>query len=111
MRDPVSTWRELPRLVRFLIHHAAIGFGIAALFVGGLVLADPNGAGTVLLTAAGHWWPVAALWLFTGLTFAAVQMGAATALLCDDGAEPRGGTRAPVASLVPIPLCVRARRR
>jgi hypothetical protein len=108
MRNPVHTWRRQPRLVRFLLCHAALGFLLAAVFVGGLVASDVNGIGTVLLTAAGHWWPVAALWGLTGLTFAAVQMGAATMSLGDEA--PRRGSRAPARALL-APVPVRARRR
>ena len=85
MRNPAETWRRQPRLVRFLVSHVVVGFGVAAVFVGGFVAADPNGAGTVLLTAAGHWWPVVALWGLTGLTFGAVQFGAAMMLMAERG--------------------------
>lgn len=106
MRNPVDTWRGQPRLVRFLICHAAVGFPLAAVFVGGLMLADPGGAGTVLLTAADHWWPVAALWGLTGLTFGAVQMGAATMLL---GSRPTKPPRGRLLRAAPAPVVLRAR--
>jgi hypothetical protein len=51
------------------------------------------------------------LWFFTGLTFGAVQIGAATMLL--EHAEPprpRGGQGVPH-GLVPVLLRVRSRRR
>ncbi|HEV7266201.1 MAG TPA: hypothetical protein VGN83_14960 [Falsiroseomonas sp.] len=106
MRNPVRSWRGLPFAARFLASHAAIGVGLAAVFVGGLLLADPHGAGTVLLTAADHWWPALALWGLTGLTFATVQIGIATMALGEEPGPPRrgGGAR-----LVPVP--VRAARR
>lgn len=100
-----GAWRCLPILVRFLLSHAAIGFGIAAIATTAFVLADPGGAGGILLTAAGHWWPVVVLWFFLGLTFGSAQIGAATMLLADRPAKPRppgGGGRAP--ALVPIPV-------
>lgn len=110
MPNPFEAWRRLPTLVRFLFRHAAIGFGVAAIFVGALLLADPNGIGGLLLTAAGHWWPALALWLFTGLTFGAAQIGAATMLLAEPEQRPRRGFGVP-ASLAPVPVPVRARRR
>ena len=76
----------MPSLVRFLLLHAAIGFGLAALFVLALVLADPGGVGTLLRRAPSSPGPVLLLWLFTGMTFAAVQFGAAVMLL--EHAEP-----------------------
>lgn len=112
MPNPVANllraWRRLPMLVRFLLCHGAMGFGLSAVFVAGLLLADPGDAGRLLLTAAGHWWPAVALWFFTGLTFGAVQIGAATMLLAtrdDRPRRPRGGSGVP-AGLVPVRLPV-----
>jgi hypothetical protein len=111
MRSAARAWRDTPKLVRFLLCHAAVGFGLAAVFVAGFVLADPHGAGGVLLGAAGHWWPALVLWFFVGLTFGSVQIGAATMLLGERKDPPRrgGGTR--LIALVPVPIPVRARRR
>ena len=111
MRNLMTAWRGLPALVRFLVTHAAVGFGLAAIFVVGFLLADPHGAGTVLLGAAGHWWPAVALWFFTGLTFGGVQIGAATMLMANDETPrpPRG--RGVKLGLAPALLRVRAGRR
>ncbi|MBX9596352.1 MAG: hypothetical protein K2X46_18440 [Roseomonas sp.] len=98
-------WSRLPILVRFLLSHAAIGFGISAVATTAFVLADPGGAGGILLNAAGHWWPVVVLWFFLGLTFGSAQIGTATMLLAERPEKPRppgGGNRAP--ALVPVPL-------
>lgn len=111
MPNPPKAWRRLPTLVRFLVCHAAIGFALAAIFVVAILALDPQDAGTLLMTAAGHWWPAVVLWFFTGLTFGAVQIGAATMLL--EHAEPRlprHGRGAP-ADLIPAPLRIRATRR
>ena len=111
MPKPIAAWRRLPMLVRFLIAHGALGFGLGAVFVGTLLAFDPQDAAMLLLTAAGHWWPVVALWFFTGLTFGAVQIGVATMLLArrDPPRPPRGGGTP--ASLAPALLRVRAMRR
>ena len=111
MPNPLLPWRRLPMLVRFLLRHAAIGFALAAIFVTAILLFDPQDAGTLLMTAAGHWWPALALWFFTGLTFGSVQIGAATMLLEKaDPPRPRHGGGAP-ANLIPVPLRIRATRR
>lgn len=73
--------RALPPPFRFLLRHAAIGFGLAALTTLGLLWADPGGLGTLLLNADGHPWPTLLLWFFLGLTFGSVQIGAAIMLL------------------------------
>ncbi|PWS38748.1 hypothetical protein DFH01_05695 [Falsiroseomonas bella] len=111
MRSLARAWRDTPKLVRFFLCHAAVGFGLAAVFVGGFLLADPHGAGSVLLGAAGHWWPALVLWFFVGLTFGSVQIGAATMLLGERPDRPPRGGGTGVTDLVPVPIPVRARRR
>lgn len=109
MANPTAAWRRLPILVRFLIGHGAVGFGLSAVFVAALLAYGPQHAAALLLSAAGHWWPVVVLWFFTGLTFGAVQIGIATMLLAEDEApRPGGGTPA---RLVPIPVRADRRRR
>lgn len=78
----------MPNLVRFLLLHAAIGFGLAAIFVAALLLADPGGIGTLLRRAPVASGPVLLLWLFTGMTFAAAQFGVAIMLLEQRQAVP-----------------------
>jgi hypothetical protein len=96
-------WTALPRLVRFLIIHGALGFVASAALVGVLLGADPGDARWLLLHAAGHWWPALLLWFFAGLTFGGVQIGAAVMLLPAEDRGPRGGVRLP-----PAPLPARA---
>ncbi len=99
-----AAWHRLPRLVRFLVLHGLVGFGVSALFVGALVVTDPGGAGTLLMQGAGSPWPVAVLWFFSGLTFGGVQIAAALMLLDEEASPPpRGG--------IPIPVPVRVRSR
>mgnify|MGYP002655402442 CR=1 FL=1 len=111
MPNPLKPWRRLPMLVRFLLRHAAIGFALAAIFVAAILVLNPQDAGTLLVTGAGHWWPVVVLWFFTGLTFGSVQIGAVTMLLEKaDPPRPRHGGGA-LANLIPVPLRIRATRR
>lgn len=109
MPNLLLAWRRLPMLVRFLLRHAAVGFALAAAFVAAILIFDPQDARALLTGAAGHWWPAVVLWFFTGLTFGAVQIGAATMLLEHaDPPRPRHGRGAP-ADLVPVLLRVRRR--
>jgi hypothetical protein len=76
-RGRLGRWPR-PRLVRFMMLHGAIGFGIAAVFVGGILLADPGGLGRLLAPRGPEGvLPLALLWFFSGLTFGSVQIGAA----------------------------------
>jgi hypothetical protein len=67
----------MPVVLRFLVVHAAIGFGLSTLFLAGLLWADPGGLAGLLLRAAEHPWPLLLLWFFAGLSFGAVQIGIA----------------------------------
>jgi hypothetical protein len=107
MPNPIRAWRLLPEPLRFLVRHATLGFGAAAIFVGGLLLTDPGDAGTLLLTAADHWWPVAVLWGLTGSTFAGAQIGLAMTQQAEPP-RPPGGTGVPI-GLVPVKVPVRRR--
>jgi hypothetical protein len=95
-------WRVLPRLVRFLILNGLLGFAASAVLVAALLAGDPGNARRLLLEGAGHWWPALLLWLFSGLTFGAVQIGAALALLGHDDAAPRPGVLRPVLLLARV---------
>jgi len=111
MPNFIAVWRRLPKLVRFLFAHGALGFVLGAVFVAAPLAFDTQDAGTLLLTAAGHWWPVVVLWFFTGLTFGAVQIGVATMLLArHEPPRPTRGSGAP-ATLAPVLLRARGPRR
>ncbi len=75
---------KLPRLVKFLLKNAAIGFGLAVIFVGALMVFDVNGLRTLIW--ASDMWLLALfiLTFFTGLTFGSVQIGVAVMLLGED---------------------------
>ncbi|WP_245217196.1 hypothetical protein [Roseomonas nitratireducens] len=103
---------RLPVAVRFMLVHGIVGFGLAALFVGAVLWADPGGGGTLILRHGGV--PVIALlWFFSGLTFGSVQIGAAVMLLDGRDEGPRGGGRRMRAPqmLLPARAAAPARRR
>jgi hypothetical protein len=101
----------MPRILRAVIANMLAGFGIAALALAGLLLADPGGAAGLLLRAAGHWWPAALLWLFLGLTFGAVQFGVAVQLGSDAPQPPRRGRPGPTRLAGLSPACAPASTR
>jgi len=71
----------MPPLVRFLLVHAAIGFAIAFVFVGGFLLMDIGGMRTLMLASDIGLVAMALFTFMTGLTFSSVQMGVAVMLL------------------------------
>jgi hypothetical protein len=99
---------RMPQLIRLMLLHGALGFGISAVFVALLVSTDTNGLAALLHGAESYPLPTLLLWFFCGLTFGSVQIGTAL-MLSDQDSAPRGGTRIPVA--LPAAIPVRARRR
>ncbi len=94
----------MPPFLVFLMRHALIGFAIAAVFVAGVVWADPSGVGTLMLASGEHPLPLALLWFFSGLTFGGVQM--ATVIMLPRDEEPPRPPRGPL-----VPVRVPAARR
>lgn len=81
----------MPPLVRFLLVHAAIGFAIAFVFVGGFLLADVGGMRTLMLASDIGMVAMLLFTFMTGLTFASVQMGVAVMLLGEPEDDGDGG--------------------
>jgi len=98
----------MPHLVRFLMRHAAIGFGIAVVFVAVLLALDAQGLRTLMFRGPDGWLAAGVLAFAMGLTFGSVQMGVAVMLLTtreDGGSGRRYRTRGQGAGrLVPAPV-------
>ncbi|TDH63689.1 hypothetical protein E2C06_05015 [Dankookia rubra] len=94
-------------VLRFFALQVAIGFGIASLFLAALLLSDLGGVGTLLCAPSAGVWPALLFWLFTGLTFGAVQFAVALGLAAM--AEPGDDRGSFVAE--PAYAAVRAVRR
>jgi hypothetical protein len=99
----------MPVLVRFLLRHAAIGMGVAAVFVGALAAFDVFHLGALMSGSPDGLLALAVLTSALGITFGSVQMGFAVMLMGEDEQPPKG-RRAPLNRLRPIPVRVRARR-
>ncbi|MCW0181882.1 MAG: hypothetical protein OJI70_08925, partial [Zavarzinia sp.] len=83
----------LPPLVRLLARNAALGFMVAIVFVGAMLLLDINGLGTLILHSPDGIIATFALTFATGLTFGGVQMAIAIMQLAEgeqDMAPPKG---------------------
>lgn len=99
----------MPYLVRFLIRHAVIGVGVAALFVAALVAFDVARLGTLFASSGDGMLAVAVLTMALGVTFGSVQMGFAVMLMSDRD-DPPSGRRIRPARLEPRPARAHARR-
>lgn len=83
--------------------NAAIGFGVAAVFVAGLVMLDVAGVGQMVASEHGMIAAVA-LWILHGVAFTVIQIAFASIGLDDDD-TPRGG------KMIPIKVIANLRRK
>lgn len=101
----------MPKLVRLYIQSVALGFGLAAVFVGLLLWLDVAGLGRLVHEAPMGWVAVLMIFVFHGLVFAGVQFAIAVMRLADADDTPRGGNRARVTGRPPTVALAASRRR
>lgn len=83
----------MPKLIRLYITHAAIGFAIAAAFVGMLLWFDIANLWHLISTSDKGWIAILVLWVSNGVIFGGVQFGIAVMRMKDDDDDPHGGLR------------------
>lgn len=81
---PEGTPPRLPILVRFMLLHAVIGFVIAVVFVGALMVSDAAGLRTLMMASDSGYVAIFMLVFVSGLTFGGAQMGVAVMLLGEE---------------------------
>ena len=82
----------MPKLVRYLLHHALVGFILAIVAVALMMSVDFAGLRTLIMASDVGGLALFMLTFFLGLTLASVQMGMAIVLL-DDRHGGRGRPR------------------
>ena len=99
----------MPKLIRLYIVHVAIGFGLAAAFVGMLLWFNVANLWHLVSTSDKGWLAVLLLWFSNGIVFAGVQFAIAVMRMKDDDDdEPRGGHRQRIMARAPVLIPVRA---
>lgn len=88
----------MPKLVKFLLFHAAVGFALALLSVVGILAFNVANMYDLIMHSDYKWVAIIALTILMTITLSAVQMG--VAIMClpyddDDDDDDRGGTKAP----------------
>ena len=78
----------MPRLVTFLIGHAALGFAIALAAVTLMMITNVANLRTLIIESEVGLLALCLLTFFLGLTLASAQMGIAVIMLKDDGRGP-----------------------
>lgn len=99
----VAKGMTMPKLVRLYIQSVAIGFGLSAVFLGGLIWSDAAGLRGLIFGSSSGYLSAAMLFMFNGLFFGGVQFAIAVMRLAEPDGGPRGGLRQ---HLVPIPIRV-----
>ncbi len=79
----------MPELIKLYIRSCIIGFGIAAIFVAGLLYLDVAHLRHLVFNSQGGALAIVVLWMLNGIVFAGVQFGIAIMQLADD--TPKGG--------------------
>ena len=90
----------MPKLIRLYIVNVAIGFVIAAIFVGALIAFDIGGLRHLVTGSSDGDLALFLMWFFTGSVVAGVQFGIAVMQMKDDGG-PKGGRKVPIATRIP----------
>lgn len=104
----------MPKLIKLYIVNVAIGFVLAAIFVGMLLWFNIANLWHLVSTSDKGWIAVVVLWVSNGIIFAGVQFAIAVMRLKDDDDdEPRGGNRAPALEYLaePVPVRVKPQNR
>jgi hypothetical protein len=102
----------MPDHIRFILRHAAFGFGIAVAFVGMLLAFDVAGLWHLVTHTAEGPIALAVLVILCGITFGSGQIGYKIMTMGQDD-DDQGGKRDAIRSYEPIPVRIRTddRRR
>lgn len=100
----------MPRLVRQYIKQVLIGFGLSAVFVSALLYTNVGNLWHLISTSDIGWIAALMLFMFNGIVFAGVQFAIAVMRMEHDD-TPKGGTRVPVATDIPVKVEAVAPRR
>ena len=102
----------MPKLIRLYIINVAIGFGLAAVFVGMLLWFNIANLWHLITHSEKGWLALLVLWIANGIVFAGVQFAIAVMRMKDDDDdEPRGGHRQRRMQRQPVRVPVRAQTR
>lgn len=90
----------MPPVFRFYLTHCAIGFAVAAVFVGGILYFNVANLWNLISGSDIGLMALVVFWVLNGIVFGGVQTAVAVMLMADkddDDEGPRGGTGVPVA--------------
>jgi hypothetical protein len=98
----------MPPLIRLYVTQGAIGFGIAAILVAGLLWFNVANLWHLVTHSDVGLWAVLLLWLFNGIVFGAVQFAITVMGMADDDDDDDDSGHF---ARQPVPIPVSRRRR
>jgi hypothetical protein len=101
----------MPQLVRLYIRQVAIGFVLAVVFVGLLMVFDVARLRSLILATQGGWLALFLLFFFNGIVFGGVQFAISIMIMADrpDDGGPGRRDALPLAEPVPVRVPVSSR--
>ena len=97
----------MPELVKLYIRQVLIGFGLAAIFVAALLMADVARLRSLILATQGGWMALFLLFFFNGLVFAGVQFAISVMRMAEPEDKGNGGLRDRLHSFAAEPVAIR----
>lgn len=94
----------MPELIRLYIRHVAIGFGVAAVFVAGLLYLNTANLWHLVSTSDVGVLAVVMMVVFNGIVFSGVQFAFAVMGMAEDDSGPTGHRDARLELLIPVPV-------
>lgn len=92
----------MPKLVRLYVQNVLVGFGLSGVFVFALLYTNVGNLWHLVSTSDMGWIAAAMLFMFNGVVFAGVQFAMTIMRMEKSDDEPKGGTRVPVATNIPV---------
>jgi len=105
-------WKNLPRLVRFILRNIALGVGIGWVFLAAILWSDMGGLYTLIRHASNGFIPLYLLFGGFAVTFGPAAVATAVLLGHEfrDDDDMDKASKAPVTRLTPAPARAGARR-
>ncbi len=109
----MSMWKNLPRLVRFILRNIALGIGVGWALLSALLWSDMGGIRTLISHSANGFIPLYLLFGGFAVTFGPAAVASAVLLGHEfrDDDDMDKASKAPVTDLEPLPAKAAARIR
>ncbi len=109
----MSTWKSLPRLVRFILRNIALGVGVGWALLSALLWSDMGGIHTLIAHSANGFIPLYLLYGGFAVTFGPAAVATAVLLGHEfrDDDDMDKASKAPVTDLEPLPARATAKTR